>query len=342
MTLQQLKQDPTSFDFYQAVYSLERQFSREQKRWQGVGRDGFPRQELVRFKSVQHLGFPGQPITKIETLNQAATTEHSSGKTDSAADTVAMHVSFLGLTGPSGVLPQHYTEMVLQRLKQRDKTMRDFFDLFNHRLISLYYRAWEKYRFACQYEMAADGPDSFSSVLKNLSGAQSTLGLYYAGAFAQHNRSAQQLTQILTELLRTKVAVNPLQGRWLTLAKEEQSRLAMQLLPKGQHASLGRSAMLGSRVWDVSSALELVINVPAGQARPLLPGSYQHRQISQLLADFLPAALRVRITLVGQHRDFPTAQLGKRQSCLGQSGSLAVRSAIEHQDTRLSYQLARA
>ncbi|HEX5792457.1 MAG TPA: type VI secretion system baseplate subunit TssG, partial [Rheinheimera sp.] len=69
MTLQQLKQDPSGFDFYQAVYSLERQFSREQKLWYGIGRDGFPRQELVRFKSVQHLGFPGHPVTKVESRN---------------------------------------------------------------------------------------------------------------------------------------------------------------------------------------------------------------------------------------------------------------------------------
>lgn len=332
MTVQELKQDPSGFDFYQAVYTLERQLSHQQKRWQGVGRDGFPQRELVRFKSVQHLGFPGQPVTKVQSR------EAQQGET--GCEAVDMQVSFMGLTGPSGVMPQHYTEMVLQRLKQRDKTMRDFFDIFNHRLISLYYRAWEKYRFACQYEMAGSEHDSFSSVLKNLSGAQSTLGLYYAGAFAQHNRSAQQLSQILTELLGTTVELNPLQGRWLTLDATEQSRLAMKFLPQGQHATLGRSAMLGSKVWDVSGAIELLIKVPAGRAEPLLPGSYQHHLISHVLADFLPSALRVRITLLGRHCDFPQAQLGK--SCLGQSGSLAVRKVIEHQDTRLSYQLARA
>ena len=188
--------------------------------------------------------------------------------------------------------------------------------------------------------MAGSELDSFSAVLKNLSGAQSTLGLYYAGAFVQHNRSAQQLNQILTELLGTAVELNPLQGRWLTLDATEQSRLAMKFLPQGQHATLGRSAMLGSKVWDVSGAIELLIKVPAGRAEPLLPGSYQHRLISHVLADFLPSALKVRITLLGRHCDFPLAKLGK--SCLGQSGSLAVRKTIEHQGTRLSYQLARA
>ncbi|MDP5143326.1 type VI secretion system baseplate subunit TssG [Rheinheimera baltica] len=334
MNLKQLTEDATGFDFYHAVYSLERQFSAEQKRWQGIGRDGFPKKELIRFKSVQHLGFPGQPISKVE-KRQADAPE-----TEPCA--VAMHVSFMGLTGPSGVMPQHYTEMVLQRLKQRDKTMRDFFDLFNHRLISLYYRAWEKYRFACQYEMSAFEQDSFSSVLKTISGANSSIGLYYAGAFSQYNRSSQQLIQILTELLNTKVALNPLQGRWLTLASDEQSRLAMKFLPKGQNAGLGQSAMLGSKVWDVSSAIELEITAPPEKAQQLLPGSYQHRQITALLAEYLPAALKVRITLVGQHQDFPVARLSSSQLSLGHSGSLAVRTSKQHQMTRLSYQLGRS
>ncbi len=333
MTVEKLMQQPSAYDFYQAVYSTERQLSKEQKRWQGVGRDGFPGKELVRFKSVQHLGFPGQPISRVESRPYDAT--------DGSTLAVAMHISFLGLTGPSGVLPQHYSEMVLQRLKQRDKTIRDFFDLFNHRLISLYYRAWEKYRFACQFESAEPELDSFSAVLKKLAGAGKSLGLYYAGAFSQRNRSSQQLVQMLTDLLNTRVELQPLQGRWLSLAQDEQTRLAMRLQPKGQHAALAQSAMLGSRTWDVNSAIDIVISVQPGTATQLLPGSYLHTLINNILSDYLPATLKVRITLVGQHRDFPGAQLGSSQLRLGQSGSLQVRTEIQHQITRLSYQLVR-
>ncbi|MEH8017667.1 type VI secretion system baseplate subunit TssG [Rheinheimera muenzenbergensis] len=336
MTLDELKQQPSAFDFYQAVYSVERQFSSAQKRWYGVGRDGFPAQELVRFKAVQHLGFPGQPVTKVVPRNNGVSTDKGGEHSGTAVD---MHISFIGLTGPSGVMPQHYSEMVLQRLKQRDKTMRDFFDLFNHRLVSLYYRAWEKYRFACQYEMHSDDQDSFSLVLSRLSGARQTLGLYYAGAFSAQQRSAQQLKQLLADLLHTQVEIIPLQGRWLSLQRNEQSALAQRTALQGQHVRLGQSAMLGSRVWDVSSAIELQLAVKPGEAEQLLPGSYQYSLLQTVLADFLPAAVQVRLTLTGQQQDFPTASLSGRQTRLGQSGKLAVRSSQQHQQCHLSYQL---
>lgn len=333
MTYQQLLQQPTEFDFYQAVYSLERQFSHEQKSWYGIGRDGFPSQELVRFKAVQHLGFAGQPISKVEAV------ECDGAQAQKLA--VTMHVSFFGLTGPSGVLPQHYSEMVLQRLKQRDKTMRDFFDLFNHRLVSLYYRAWEKYRFACQFETAEAERDSFSAVIRTLSGARQSLGLYYAGAFSQANRSSAQLVQILRDVLHTSVELKPLQGRWLNVAKDEQSALPGRFTPHGQHAVLGQSAMVGSRAWDISSSIELQINVPQADAEQLLPGSYRYALLNQVLADYLPTALNIRLTLLGQHADFPVAQLGSRNFRLGQSGCLQVRPHIQHQATQLSITLSR-
>ena len=333
---QALQQDPAQFDFYQAVYALERQFCSERKRWHGVGRDGFPAKEIVRFKSVQHLGFPGQPITKVN-FEPYIADEDGNQEINAAA----IHVSFMGLTGPSGVLPQHYSEMVLQRVKQRDNTMRDFFDLFNHRLISLYYRAWEKYRFACQYELTTDNQDSFSQVLSKLCGAGTSLSMYYAGAFSQKHRSAVQLRSILTDLLQVPVEVTSLQGRWLQVQLAEQSKIGGHKALANGNNLLGYTALLGQRVWDVSSAIRVTLHVKRSKAAELLPGSYQHRLLQTFLADYLPSSIQIEIALLGQYHDFPIAQLGSPDTRLGHSGSLAVRQSIQQQNTQVHYKMHR-
>lgn len=329
MSIPQLQKNPSEFDFYQAVYCIERQFSSEKKRWQGVGRDAFPSQELVRFKSVQHLGFPGQPINAIE-ITDAAEPDY---------DKVVMQVSFMGLTGPSGVMPQHYSEMVLQRLKLRDKTMRDFFDLFNHRLVSLYYRSWEKYRFNCQYEMSPQ-QDSFSQVLKTLSGCTHSPGLFYSGSYSRHVRSATQLTAVLCDLLGAKVTIAQLQGRWLALQQDERSALGCRLQPRGQLAELGSSVMLGSRVWDISSSISIEIQADNTDTKSLLPAQHKAKLLQQILKDYLPAQFKVRVTVLGEIKHFPAAQIGQQSAGLGHGSRLAVQPLRQHQQRQFSYQLA--
>ena len=49
------------------------------------------------------------------------------------------------------MLPYCYTELILERLREKDTSFASFLDIFNHRMISLFYRAWEKYRFPVTY-----------------------------------------------------------------------------------------------------------------------------------------------------------------------------------------------
>ena len=79
-----------------------------------------------------------------------------------------MRVHFMGLIGPMGLLPLYYTELVAERANVRDRTLRDFLDIFHHRAISLFYRAWEKYRFGVPYERGEE--DKFSSYLLSVIG----------------------------------------------------------------------------------------------------------------------------------------------------------------------------
>ena len=125
------------FRFFQAVRLLGRVYPGRQP----VGRDASPTDEAVRFRSRATLEFPASDIQEISPPQDGSPAQ--------------MLVNFMGLTGPSGALPQHYTELVLERMRVKDHALRDFLDLFNHRMLSLFYRAWEKYRFLLPYERAA-------------------------------------------------------------------------------------------------------------------------------------------------------------------------------------------
>jgi type VI secretion system protein ImpH len=177
---ERLLADPTSFGFFQAIRLLERARPDQAP----IGEYADPADEVVRFSVPPSISFPASEIQSLE--------EQEDGP-------ARMAVNFLGLTGPQGVLPYHYTQLVADRLREKDPTMRDFFDLFHHRMISLFYRAWEKYRFPVAFErnqqdrltlhlgeligLGFDKPDEQRWVRRE------TL-LYYASLVASRQRSA--------------------------------------------------------------------------------------------------------------------------------------------------------
>lgn len=134
-----LTEEPFRFDLFQAVRLLEQSGQLKASggaRSRPVGYQFDPSDEVVRFRGAVSLSFPASTVHRL----QRGTTNG-----------YEMEVTCLGLAA-DGVLPQHYATLLLTRLRQRDFSLRDFLDLFNHRLISLFYRAWEKYRFPMQYE----------------------------------------------------------------------------------------------------------------------------------------------------------------------------------------------
>jgi type VI secretion system protein ImpH len=161
MTVEQrLFADGSSFNFFQAVRILEKLRPDRPP----VGFDGPAGREIARFAAHVSHNFPPSQIYEVR--------PDRSGRLPPV-----MSVAFFGLTGPSGVLPRHYTDM-LMRIQRDSKhgekqALRDWFDLFTHRMLSLFVRAWEKYRFYIPYERgqrAEHPPDPFTHCLLSLSG----------------------------------------------------------------------------------------------------------------------------------------------------------------------------
>jgi type VI secretion system protein ImpH len=304
------------FDFFQAVRLLERL---EPKRTP-VGRGGPPHDEVVRFRAHLSLNFPPSSIYDI------------AKPTSSDRPFTTMTVSFMGLTGPSGVLPRHYTELLL-RLDKEAKgperwVLREFLDLFNHRLIAQFFRAWEKYRFFIPYERGEydrPEPDPFTRCLFSLVGVgmpplrrrlavslweqgdeqpherplaridDLTL-LHFSGFLAHRPRNAVSLQSLLHDYFRLPVRVEQFHGQWLRLERENQTRMG---LLDGNN-DLGINAVAGERVWDVQSKIRVRL------------GPLSYRQFNDFLPDLTPVPQRKAIYLashlirmyVGPEMDF--------------------------------------
>lgn len=255
-----LFEEPYRFEFFQAVRLLERLFPEREP----VGKSGgAPAREVVRFRTHASLVFPASQLYSLtsERAGVRAGDEDGEATRDSADEQPEMVVNFMGLTGPSGTLPAHYTELLAERARHKDTAYWEFLDLFNHRLISLFYRAWEKYRFHVAYERG--DRDRFTEYLfdilglgtrglkKRLGGQDDEGLLFYGGLIAQRPRSASALAAILSDNYGVPAAVEQFSGQWLALDADSLTRLG------AANSELGVNFMVGERFWDSQSKFRL-------------------------------------------------------------------------------------
>lgn len=243
--IDELQEDPNSFGFFQAVRILQGAQPDKEK----VGRFVDPSREAVRFSVQRGIAFPA---SEIQTLK---------GGGEGPAQ---MRVNFMGLIGPMGVLPHQYTLLAAERGRSKDTAFGDFLDLFHHRIISLFYRAWEKTRFDWPYE---DGDDQLRTHLFDLVGAgvpeqraglpfEENALLYYAGLLSGATRSAIALQQLLEDYFEVPVEVLEFEGGWYTLPEWDLCQLGSEA---GSASRLGRGAVVGDEIWDPQSRIRLRI-----------------------------------------------------------------------------------
>jgi type VI secretion system protein ImpH len=313
-----IRHESHRFDFFQAVRLLERlAYEESADAPQPVGGDAAPEQECVRFRSLPSLSHPTSAVAHVRRP-----------KSNSDNPPPEMMVSFLGLTGPAGVLPLHYTAMLLRRLRAKDTALRDLLDIFNHRLVSLFYRAWAKYRLPVAYERSrqhheAGESDKVAHALVCLVG-RGTAGLhgredipeeaflYYAGYFAHHPRSAATLEAMLADYFRLPIRVQQFQGQRLRLDRDDVTQLPARTRRRGLNCRLGVDVVLGDRVWDVQGKFRLRIGpLTYRQFRRFFPaGGDLTRPLSQLTRSYIGAEFTFDLQPTLKPAEVPRMRLG--------------------------------
>lgn len=327
----QLSREPYSFSFFQAVRVLERLWSNKA----AVGQDSPPSEEIVRFRAHQSLQFPASEIYAFEEPEEGGPAR--------------MTVTFFGMTGSAGVLPRPYTELVLARSRQKDTTLRSFLDLFNHRLISLFYRAWEKYRFWISYERATqiqqrpnwksphklrdfslyERPqiDLFSEAILNLAGLGSPSLRYQV---RNHDRLVNRreiddetirfYSGHLSQQRRSAVGLESLLRDFFGVPVQVHQFFGQWLcldreyqtqLVLGGNTELGVTAIVGERVWDVQSKFRIEVGpLTYSQFSKFLPSGSAHRPLAHLARLYAGLEFDMDVQLTLKSAEIPQCRLG--------------------------------
>lgn len=306
----QLLQAPQQFGFFQAVRLLER--------WAGL--------ERLQFHNSLSLSFPASEIESLQAhwTSPAVVglpSDEGGVASSDGLQRIDLTPACMGLLGVSGALPLFYTEWLSQaEVRGRNDAARAFLDVFSHRSVSLFYQAWCKHRLGLRHEQeavrhrraqgAAPAPRAWVSEVLALSGlglkglrhrlgnepggvADETLA-YFAGVLQQRTLPMVQLQRLLSHDLGVPLQIEPFVGRWYPVPRSGQTSLGGGA-PAG---CLGRSALLGERVWQRNLCIRLVLG-PLDPARFLrfLPGGAGARALRQWLSVLLGPSLEVEVRL---------------------------------------------
>jgi type VI secretion system protein ImpH len=242
-------------------------------------------------------------------------------------------VHFFGLFGPDGPLPLHLTEYARDRRRNHnDPTFQKFADLFHHRLLSLFYRAWAEVRPTVSFDRPDE--DRFGFYLGALIGLSTPdlrdrdampdlAKLHFAGHLGAQTRHAEGLASILAAFFTVPVRVESFQGTWLSLPETDCTRLS----DGATTAALGKTALLGGRVWSRQHKFRIVFGpLSLADYERLLPGGLSFHRLIPIVRNYVDDVSIWDVNLILQRDEIPAVRLGE-QGRLGWTTWLLPRSA---------------
>lgn len=295
----ELAREGHHFEFFQAVRLLERLRDTPG----AVGGFGNPADEPLRFGANPDLAFPPGEIEEIQP----------------APDQWRMRVNFMGLVGHMGVLPTHYTTLVLDELRSRRRALMDFLDLLHHRFVGLFYRAWQRYRFYVPYERRR--PDPVTEHLYDVLGL-GTVGLRerldvedpvllgYVGLLGPGPRSAAALEQLIEDHFGVPAEIEQFVGGWYPLTDDALCLVDHEATGIG--STLGVGSVVGDEVYDVQARARIVLGpLERRTFDAFLPGGRAHRSLRAMARFFSDDELDLELKLVLRGPEVPAVVLGE-------------------------------
>ncbi len=323
---QQLVEEFYNFSFFKAVDLLEK-LSPDRK---PLGQTQDPRQEAVRFSVPPGLAFAPSDIAGFSPAGKAGPSR--------------MDIAFMGLVGPSGLLPHWYNEMAVERSRKKDFSISAFFDIFHHRLISLFYLAWKKHQFPVTY--LPGSRDKLSGYLLSLAGLgtaglRGRIGLpeeslsFYSGLLSRQTPSAVSIESAVAYYAGTTVAVEQFVERMIPLSLEDQTCIG------SANAQLGVDTVCGSFVWDCQTKFRVNLG-PMGfdEFRRFLPSGDLLRPIFSFVRYMVGIEYEFEVRVLLKRQEIPPCILGAETSAprLGWSTWIKSPDFRQEQDPYITFE----
>lgn len=296
--IDQLFAEPHRFDLIQALAILERLHPTAARLGTGID----PDLEAVHIEHDPTLAFPASDISRLERDADGRPT---------------LTTPVIGAAGLGGPLPYAFTETILERSNRRDHAIAAFLGLFNHRLLSIFYRIRRS-----ALPMLEGHPDSsamadalraflgigMDSLRNRLASIPDRVLMGFAGILADRRCSTAALECMLSGVFQTPVRVEGFVGRWRPLPESARTLLADDTPALSRR--LGGGAVLGRRVWDQQAACRLTFRF-TGLAgfQDFLPDGRHFRDLVALCRFRLGIAADLLIDLVLEAGAVPPLRL---------------------------------
>jgi type VI secretion system protein ImpH len=265
---------PHQFNFFQAVRRLEAEYASSPR----VGSSDRLDEDYLRFCQIPSLAFAPSSIEGVARVGSVT----------------RMYVNFLGMFGPNGPLPQQLTEFARDRLRNaHDPTLVRFIDIFHHRMLSFFYRAWASNEKSVDFDRADDARyfDYFGSFIgigtASLQGRDSVpdwTKVHFAGRLSAQTRNAEGLEAILADFFRIPTEIQEFAGYWMRIPHENRCRLG----ESPQTGSLGINAVIGERKYEVQLKFRIRMGpMELADLQRLVPIGHSFRRLKDWVLNYV-------------------------------------------------------
>jgi type VI secretion system protein ImpH len=294
-----LTQEPYAFGFYAALRQLECHYSEHPR----LGRSARPSDDAIRLGQTPSLQFAPSTLAAFISKSNVAP---------------QLKVFFFGVFGPNGPLPLHLTEHARNRIRDaKDSTLENFADMFHHRLLCLFYRAWADKEPTVHLDRPEQ--DCFVRYVGSLLGLGDAslwhrdsfpdhAKLHFAAHLGCHTQHSEGLESILNDFFQVPVKIHEFIGEWLDIPKDSYCYLDAS----HNTGQLGVSAVIGVSSWQCQHKFRITMGpLSLTDYENFLPTGNRLINVLALVNNYVGFEFNWDLNLILKKDEVPVARLGQ-------------------------------